>query len=712
MPIVPRYEQQVRAAALPAPQFSSGASADAFGAAEARALGSVAEVLNQEHEKANAVQVMNAQRQLSDWRLANIDDPQNGALAKRGKDAFGLPDSITADYDKTVGKIAEGLGNERQKLAFQKMANADRESVLRQVNRHVFGEMRSYAEMENKANVESALSAASLSYQDPERIDAELLRGRTAIMAHAKISGEPSEATRARLDSFNSSVRTATIQRALQERDLPRAESYLKDYSSQMNPDDLVKVSKLVDTAKKSQLSIAVAAEVMKTALPKMQPTEMDRLLQITAGTESNNRDYADNGQPVTSPKGAKYAMQVMPATAKNPGYGIKPAADDSSAEYNRVGREYFGAMLKEYGGDLAKTWAAYNAGPGAVESAIKKADKLAKLAEGDPAVQPRQWLDYLPAETRDYVAKNLKKYDGNVTVAAPTLLDLKAQVSDRLKGEPPEVVEAAKAKVEANYNDYLQDRRQREDQLLTQIQDQTDRGQIKSLADLDAQTLTALGDKRGAARAYIESAGKRSDKVLEMSPVATTFYYELYTDPVKLKETPISRLMELAPDIGQQRVNHLLQKRADYINRPEKEQAAAVDSDQFKALSAKFGFDPKKKEHAAELIQIKDRAEQAIATIQSEQKKTLTREEKGRLIANLMTEFPSVKATASFGPFEWGSTMAKRGYAVESAGNINIPDQAKGVIEKAAAARGVTLSTPAQWRDAYAAYLQAEKGL
>jgi hypothetical protein len=115
-------------------------------------------------------------------------------------------------------------------------------------------------------------------------------------------------------------------------------------------------------------------------------------MLPITAAIESGNRDFAPNGKPVTSPKGAKYAMQVMPGTARDPGFGIKPVQAETPQEYDRVGREYLGKLVEKYGGDHAKAWAAYNAGPGAVDKAV---------ASNGP-----RWLMGLPQETQAYVAK------------------------------------------------------------------------------------------------------------------------------------------------------------------------------------------------------------------------------------------------------------------------------------------------------------------
>lgn len=94
------------------------------------------------------------------------------------------------------------------------------------------------------------------------------------------------------------------------------------------------------------------------------------------------------------SSAGAMYAMQVLPDTARDPGFGIRPAQDSSPQEFNRVGREYRQIMQQRYGGDLAKMWAAYNAGPGRVDAAIR--------------THGARWLEALPAETQAYVRRNI----------------------------------------------------------------------------------------------------------------------------------------------------------------------------------------------------------------------------------------------------------------------------------------------------------------
>lgn len=104
-------------------------------------------------------------------------------------------------------------------------------------------------------------------------------------------------------------------------------------------------------------------------------------------------------GNPnAVSPKGARGLMQVMPATARDPGFGIRPS-NGTPADDVRVGQEYRAKMEQRYGGDPAKMWGAYNAGPGRVDSLIGQ--------------HGADWLQYAPGETRAYVRNNLSRLRG-----------------------------------------------------------------------------------------------------------------------------------------------------------------------------------------------------------------------------------------------------------------------------------------------------------
>lgn len=105
-------------------------------------------------------------------------------------------------------------------------------------------------------------------------------------------------------------------------------------------------------------------------------------------------------GNPnAVSPAGARGLMQVMPGTARAPGYGIRPS-NGSQQDDVRVGREYRAAMQREYGGDLRKMWAAYNWGPGNLNRALRQ--------------HGENWINHAPAETRAYIARNLRTLGGS----------------------------------------------------------------------------------------------------------------------------------------------------------------------------------------------------------------------------------------------------------------------------------------------------------
>lgn len=72
--------------------------------------------------------------------------------------------------------------------------------------------------------------------------------------------------------------------------------------------------------------------------------------------TESN-----ENPNAVNPTSGAVGIGQVLPSTAANPGFGLKPG----NARDPEFAAQYMGALYKKFGGNLPMTLAAFDAGPG-----------------------------------------------------------------------------------------------------------------------------------------------------------------------------------------------------------------------------------------------------------------------------------------------------------------------------------------------------------
>lgn len=119
-------------------------------------------------------------------------------------------------------------------------------------------------------------------------------------------------------------------------------------------------------------------------------------------GAESGRRQFDREGRVLTSPKGALGIAQILestaPEAAKLAGVPYDPARLRSDEKYNAsLGRAYYNEQLRKFGTpELAA--AAYNAGPGRVQQALRRAE-----ATG------RDVMSFLPAETRDYVPRVMR---------------------------------------------------------------------------------------------------------------------------------------------------------------------------------------------------------------------------------------------------------------------------------------------------------------
>lgn len=428
------------------------------------------DMMQRQRQEEDAAAVFSARRQLDDWERTNLHDPQNGAVAKLGRDAFDLPDTIPKSFDAFAETLGAGLTSPRQRTAVQEMIVSRRDQALNFVDRHAFQQRQVYEEGQFKADIDSSLNRAALLVDagDINTAQAETKIAQTRAVGFLKARGKSEEEIAMAVKDISSRASVATIN-VLLEKDKPtEAESYLKANAGSMKVEDMLRAQAAVGKAVDARQGLVIASTVVQTALkPVVQPTDMGRLTNLVMGAESGGRRYGDDGKTLlTSPKGAKGEMQVMDGTNKDPGFGVVPAKDNSPDERARVGRDYLAAMVREFAGDVPKALAAYNAGPGAVQEAVAKASK----SGGD-------WLANLPAETQAYVASIGKKFGaGDGTPAVPTLASLHEQVRSQIPADQPQRRKIAMDEVNRQYEDMLKAKKQTEDQNVA--------GAMKWLAD------------------------------------------------------------------------------------------------------------------------------------------------------------------------------------------------------------------------------------
>jgi soluble lytic murein transglycosylase len=465
MPTVPTYDTpQVLPGAGAAPYRQPAQIDNQTGARQMAATGAalqnVGATLTQEEVNAqgmaNQVMVDAANNKVIEKALALTNDPESGYLNRKG-DAALKPDplgrSLAQQYGEqlqdTINSVSAGLGNDAQRRVFGEQATVRLTQFNGEVQRHMLQEFRSYGLETQEGTKRLAADAAKQNWDNPDQVDVQVRAASAAVWKAGQINGEPGNLTAAKIKDTTSAIHAGVIQAALDNNNPAYAMAYINSKKGEMTADDLLKANGIVKGDMRARVATGTAQEVMSGLQPKLAPTDTDRVIGITMASESGG-DRDAQGRFVPGQGTAKGDMQVMDATNRDPGYGVTAAKDASLEERSRVGRDYMLAMVKNYGGDMAKAWAAYNAGPAKVDAALA----AAKSAGSD-------WMAAMPKETQDYVAKNLAALQKAPTGTIPSQQDVHDAIRAKLgPNADPRVLQAALAEGTRLYTDFQSDRK------------------------------------------------------------------------------------------------------------------------------------------------------------------------------------------------------------------------------------------------------------
>ena len=440
-------------------------------------------------------------------------DPQAGYLAQTGQAAIepnaqrqGLVDQYGEKLRQAIDGESQNLGNEAQRQLFAQDTAKLYQQFTGQVQSHVMKEYRNFGLETQKGTIDLAADAAQKSWNDPDVIDQQIASAKAAVWKAGQIAGEPANLTDAKILGVTSAIHLGVINAALQNNNPTYAQRYLDQYKDAISAKDLLKATGEISGDMRARRATGVAQQTMDRYASSFQPTDADRMLQITRNSESGGRDYKDDGTPVVSKEGAMYGMQVMPSTAANPGYGIRPAADNSPGEFNRVGGEKLAVLVKRYAGDPAKAWAAYNAGEGNVDKAI------------DSAGPGGNWMEALAQyqspenhkQTVDYVTKNVAQLNsGGGLPPIPSLQTIHNNIRQQFgPDEDPRTVSASLSESTKKYTEAIADRKTQGDNAVQRAQQYllTTKGDFNSLPpDMKAQVIQFAPDKWDNLQAFAD---------------------------------------------------------------------------------------------------------------------------------------------------------------------------------------------------------------
>jgi soluble lytic murein transglycosylase len=472
---------------------------EAFGGEIVKLGGDVDLAQKRWEDQANALRVADAVNLATEHAIRLAHDPKDGYTTQTGFAALnrdsGVPlaDEYTSKLDQQASDIAATLGNDRQRQMFQEHYGAIRNNFLNNAVQYEAKQGVEYDQSVKQATISNAANALILNPLDEKNVEAQSTRIRAAwlggvdpqtgtfIPGLAQSQGKSGAYAQEKAAESISSAHTAAIQSLMDSGNVNQAMAYRKKYGDQMQAADMIRVDGTLQRNYDTQQGAAAGSSVVQAAQPIVNPSDFDRLNNIIVGQESKGHDFDANGNLLQGPllkdgTRAQGSHQVTPATAANPGYGIKPAdmtgtPAQQAAELNRVGTQKLQYLVKYYNGDIAKAAAAYNWGEGNVDKAVKAAQENAGAGE---QVGPTDWLASAPKETRAYVANvtaQFNKPDGGV-LPRPTLEQLHQAALAKLgPNASPVAVQSARQTVSQQYADQTAALKQQADDAVSAVQ-------------------------------------------------------------------------------------------------------------------------------------------------------------------------------------------------------------------------------------------------
>ncbi len=393
-------ERSVRQAGIQAQPLSPNIPQGAAGIDLTGAANELSDWALRQQDQANQVATMEADSALQQWENEYLYNPETGAMNRQGRNAFGLPEESHEAFEQQRQAIRQGLANDRQRQAFDRIAASRETAIQSLINRHVSSQTQAYAREQTNSYVQRSRETAALNYNDPVRVQMEISRQLAAIDAQAEREGVSDEARAIARDNARSKTLRAALERAIVD-DPDTAMARFHEVEDQLSIEDRQQLQPEIQKLQAKAISSSLMGAITGVGAPGNE-TIWQRQIQA----ESGGRQFDDDGNPLTSPKGAVGIAQIMPTTgpeaAQLAGLPWNEERFRNDAAYNEaLGRAYYEKQLEDFGMPILAT-AAYNAGPGQLQEWLSSI--------GDPRtgqVSPAEFVRRIPfKETRDYVRK------------------------------------------------------------------------------------------------------------------------------------------------------------------------------------------------------------------------------------------------------------------------------------------------------------------
>jgi hypothetical protein len=265
-----------------------------------------ADFIAKEREKADKVQLTQAYADAVKAKNELMYDPKSGAIARRGKDAFGAMDEYLPKFDQRMKEIEDRLGNDSQKAMFQEIKIKQKMDFDGDLQRHVFKESQEYDAETLTKGLEAAREDALMNYQTPGKISESIAVQKAFILNHAANNGRSPEWTEMALKTAESQTHKDVIERLLANGEDQAASTYFSKVKESLKGDDATDLEKALEEGslrgnsqrlsdeiivKHGSLGSALKA-VRQIEDPKLRDAVQDRVRSEFSIREQENNKY------------------------------------------------------------------------------------------------------------------------------------------------------------------------------------------------------------------------------------------------------------------------------------------------------------------------------------------------------------------------------------------------------------------------------------
>jgi hypothetical protein len=257
MPQVPVYDQaQVQLQALPGVrQSAAGATPDAFGGAQARQLGQVAQGLGQAaqlgaklQERQDLEAVTRVFTGLEDEQRRLLREGDNAIFARQGNNAGGATEEMAKWFEEAAPRYGADLTSPAQRRAFEQLLARQRSGVLDSVARHEAQEGKRALVESVQAKAGSSIEQAAAMWTNPQAVATAREDMEHAVAALAQTMGWEGETRERKLAEFHTLFHKRVIDAAA-ESNSDYAKAYYEQHKDQIDASARQAIERTLATA-------------------------------------------------------------------------------------------------------------------------------------------------------------------------------------------------------------------------------------------------------------------------------------------------------------------------------------------------------------------------------------------------------------------------------------------------------------------------------